>query len=143
MSTVAFRLTFPLASPADDVWNTLVDWSAHGDWIPATRSSITKGDGGLGTEFVAISGFGRLALVDRMRVVAFDADQMSAEVEKIGPVLGGRAGFSVSPNGQACTLEWYENVRVPWLPALLAPLAAITGKALFTLSLRRLAAHLR
>lgn len=143
MSTVAFRLSFPLSCAADDVWNTLVDWAGHGDWIPATRSSITKGDGGLGTEFVAISGFGRLALVDRMRVVVFDPDQMSAEVEKLGPLLGGRAGFTVSPNGRACRLEWYENVQVRSLPAFLAPLAAIIGKALFTLSLRRLAAHVR
>jgi carbon monoxide dehydrogenase subunit G len=143
MSTVSFQLDFPMSVSAPTVWNALSDWASHGDWIPATRSTITQGDGGLGTEFVAISGFGPLALVDRMRVVQFDAAKLTAEVEKLGPVLGGTAGFAVSATASGCMLEWHEHVRVPLLPRFLSPVAAAVARALFRLSLRRLSAHLR
>lgn len=143
MSVVAFRLEMPVAVQHGDLWTALVDWASHGDWIPATRSHIVSGDGGLGTEFVAVSGFGKLALVDRMRVIAFDAANGAAEVEKLGPVLRGTAGFTITDRPGGCMLEWHESVVVPLLPGFLEPLAAALGKALFRLALQRLLRRMR
>lgn len=143
MSIVSFRVEIRLPVAASDAWAALVDWAAHGDWIPATRSQILEGDGGLGTVFVATSGFGRAALVDRMRVVRFDAASLSAEVEKIGPVLHGAAGFTVTETPDGCSLSWFERVQVPVLPRFLAPVAALLGAQLFRFALRRLAVRLR
>ncbi len=143
MTNVAFTVSVPLDKPAREVWKALVDWESHGTWIPATQSRILEGDGGLGSVFEAISGIGPLALVDRMRVIAFDTAVMQAEVEKIGPVLHGTAGFTVHAQGEhACTVEWAETVAVPVLPRLAAPVAAYIGGRLFAWSLRRLGRHL-
>lgn len=143
MSVVAFAVEMSVDIPHGTLWTALVDWESHGDWIPATRSQILSGDGGLGTVFVATSGFGKLALVDRMRVIAFDAASGAAEVEKIGPVLRGTAGFTITDRPGGCVLRWHERVIVPLLPGFLAPLAAVIGRALFRMSLQRLVRQLR
>lgn len=139
MSVVAFSVSVPMRAPAHRVWEALVDWESHGKWIPATQSRVLEGDGGLGSLFVAISGYGPLALVDRMRVIDFDAAAMLAEVEKVGPFLGGTAGFTVRATGnEGCSVDWHERVTVPMLPRFIAPVLAVIGARAFAWSLRRL-----
>ena len=62
----------------------------------------------------------------------------SCEVEKLGPILRGRAGFTVEPSGPGARVEWIEDVSVRWLPKLLAPVAASFGAMGFKLGMRRL-----
>lgn len=142
MAVVSFSVSVPMDQSAPRVWAALVDWEAHGDWIPATRSRIQEGNGGLGTVFEAVSGYGPLALVDRMRVIVFDETALRAEVEKIGPLLGGTAGFVVQPRDGGCTVHWDEDVTVPGLPRILSSVAAFIGARAFTWSLRRMQRHL-
>lgn len=139
MARIEFVVDVHLPHGAPEVWGRLVDWGSHGDWVPATRAQVLEGSGGVGTQFEAITGFFPLRLVDRMQVVHFDAAALTAEVEKLGPVLTGRAGFTVEGVGPTCTVHWFERVQVPLLPRALAPLVAMVSAAAFRHALLRLA----
>jgi len=139
MAVIEFAVDVHLTHAAPDVWGRLVDWGSHGDWVPATRSRVLAGDGGVGTEFEAVTGWWPLRLLDRMCVVHFEAAGLRAEVEKVGPVLRGRAGFTVSGSGPSCTVHWFERVQVPLLPQWLAPLVAAASAVAFRQALGRLA----
>ena len=62
----------------------------------------------------------------------------AGEVEKLGPVLRGRAGFTVEPYDRGARVEWIEDVTVRWLPRVLAPAAARLGAMGFKLGMQRL-----
>lgn len=140
-----FEVVQPFAAPARDVWDELIDWKGHEAWIPATRVEIhTDGDASVpGAEFTATTGYGPLAMPDKMRVVRCDWDdgvgEGDCEVEKLGPVLHGRAGFTVTPTNGGSEVRWIEDVTVRYLPGFLAPIARIIGAAGFRLGMRKLA----
>lgn len=143
MATVKFRVRLSLRVPVERVWQSLVDWQGHAKWIPSTRVSVDSGDGGVGTEFTATTSLGPFALPDRMRVVALDVEQRTAAVEKLGPVLTGRAGFSLRPVAGGASLSWEEEVEAKALPAALAPVAGWLGALLFAAAIMRLEWQLR
>ena len=69
MSSVRFAVTVDFDASSRMVWDELVDWKAHEAWIPATRVEVHGDDPtAVGATFTAWTGFGRLALEDRMRV---------------------------------------------------------------------------
>jgi hypothetical protein len=78
-----------------------------------------------------------------MRVTRCDWDEDAqsgvCDVEKLGPVLGGSAGFTVRADGTGSVLDWREDVTVPYLPAFVAPVGAFFGRIGFQLALRSLA----
>jgi hypothetical protein len=69
--------------------------------------------GAAGAEFTAYTGFGPLSLKDKMAVTECewnDADGSGrCEVEKLGPALRGRAGFTVEPDGAGAVVKWFEH----------------------------------
>jgi hypothetical protein len=122
----------------------LVDWSGHANWIPMTRVDVEPGDPtAVGSRFTATTGLGPLALPDRMEVVHCDWDDDSStgtcEVAKLGPVLRGRAGFTVRPDGDGTALDWLEDVTVPYTPQFLAPVLGWLGAQGFSAGMRKLA----
>jgi hypothetical protein len=137
---VAFQLSKTIPMSPDRAWSRLSDWSTHGEWIPMTRMEIDPADP---NRFTAWSGLGKLALEDRMQVVATstDSDTKTCRVAKLGPVLVGEAEFAVSPapSPDHCVIQWREDVNVPFLPSFLAPVAAWLGKSLFGASINRMA----
>lgn len=153
MATVEFTVQHDFRAPAEQVWAELIDWKAHEAWIPATRVEVAPGDPlAVGAQFTAWTGFGRLALEDRMRVASIgwddDARRGTCRVDKLGPVLKGSAGFTVEPVGDPSVsrrsrLEWIEDVTVPYLPRFAAPLVARLGAAGFGFGMRKLAKELR
>ena len=143
MANVRFRVTRDLNLPARAVFDELVDWPGHAEWVPLTRVVVESGDGGPGTVFVATSGIGPLALPDRMRVDVLDADAMTVRVTKIGPVLTGVVDLSVTSMGdQRCRLDWLEDIRVPVLPQFLARPVAAAARRGFETSITRMAKRL-
>ena len=144
MARVRFTVRKSLSLPAREVFDELVDWRGHAEWVPMTRVVIESGDGGVGTTFVATTGLGPLALPDRMRVDELDAQGMRVRIVKIGPVLTGDVDLEVTPTGpSSCDLLWDEDVRVPVLPQFLAaPVGAVARKA-FEVSLDRMAKYAR
>jgi Polyketide cyclase / dehydrase and lipid transport len=146
MAAVRFDVRYHFDAPPRLVWDELVDWAGHGAWIPLTRVDVDLGDPtAAGTTFTAWTGFGRLALEDRMRVAACvwddDVGRGSCEVDKLGPILRGRAGFTVEHDmsGAGTVLNWFEDVTVPRVPQFLAPVLAGLGASGFRHGMHRLA----
>lgn len=140
MGEVRFAVVRELDLPARPVFDELVDWVGHAEWVPLTRVRIESGDGGPGTVFVATSGLGPLALPDRMRVDALDDEAMRVRVTKIGPLLTGTVDLSVTPlPSDRCRLDWVEDIRVPGLPQFLAAPVAAAARFGFGLSISRMA----
>ena len=144
MANVRFTVTRDLPLPADAVFAELIDWKGHADWVPLTRVEILSGDGGPGTEFVATSGVGPLALPDRMRVDELDRGAMTVRITKIGPVLTGVVDLSVTSTGaNTSRLEWIEDIRVPVLPQFLAKPVAAAARQGFNTSITKMAKLLK
>ncbi len=148
MAHVRFELTVDFAAPARVVWDEMVDWKGHEAWIPATTVEVRADDPtAVGAEFTAWTGFRPLALEDRMRVVRCDWDDAAGrgdcEVDKLGPVLAGRAGFTVVPDGAGSQVRWFEDVTVKWAPGFLAPVLSFFGALGFKTGMRKLDKQLR
>lgn len=143
MAKVDFTVTHHFPYSAKAVWAEMINWESHGQWIPATRVEIDEGDpNAVGGLFTGYTGYGPLTLVDRMRVSVFewdqDANKGACEVEKLGPVLDGRAGFTVVPKDDGSTVEWFERVDVKFLPGPLAPVVSKLSAAGFAQGMKRL-----
>ncbi len=144
MALIDFTVSHQFAAPSRAVWDEMIDWPSHAEWIPATRIELDTEDSKVvGATFTGYTGYSKLTLVDRMRVSAIDWDETTAqgscEVEKLGPVLKGKAGFVVRPNGDGSTVEWFEQVTVPYLPRLVAPIVSKLSALGFSLGMKRLA----
>lgn len=65
-------------------------------------------------------------LEDRMEIAQIDWDDQcqmgSCVVTKLGPVLHGTAGFTVSQHSDGSQVEWFEDVTVRYLLGLAAPI---------------------
>ena len=126
------------------VWDAMIDWKGHEAWIPATRVVVPVGDAtAVGAEFTAYTGYRPLVLEDRMRITRCEWDDTvsrgDCEVDKLGPVLRGRAGFTVKSEGAGCVVTWIEDVTVPYVPGFAAPVVAKLGAAGFKVGMRKLA----
>ncbi len=140
MANVHFTVTRDLPLSADVVFDELIDWQGHAAWVPLTRVEMLRGDGGPGTEFVATTGIGPLALPDRMRVDELDPSAMTSRITKIGPVLSGEVHLSVTSTGENTSrLDWIEDIRVPGVPQFLAKPVAAAARKGFQVSITRLA----
>lgn len=143
MAIVRFNVEVDFQAPSQVVWDELVDWKSHEAWIPATRVEVDGEDPAeIGCTFTAWTGVGKFALEDRMRVVECvwtdDSESGRCQVEKLGPILRGHAGFTVIPSGGGARVDWIEDVTVARLPRLLAPVARVMGSAGFRLGMWRL-----
>ena len=144
MAKIHFDVRHHFDQSAKVVWDELVDWKGHGDWIPATKMEVEPGyPTDVGREFTARSGFGPVALVDTMRVLSCDWNEAAGsgdcQVEKIGPVLFGQAGFTVTPDGDGSRVDWVEDIELRWLPQFLAPIAGWLGAMGFKQGMKGLA----
>jgi hypothetical protein len=144
MAHVTFEVVQDFRASASAVWTELVDWKGHADWVPMTRVEVEPGDPtAIGARFTAWTGLGPLALKDQMQVSILDWDAATTsgtcEVIKIGPVLRGKAGFTVAPTATGSELRWIEDVTVPIAPQFLAPVFARLGVIGFRQALRKLA----
>lgn len=144
MAAVRFEVRTSFDAAPRQVWDQMIDWKAHEAWIPATRVDVPDGEATLiGAEFTAYTGYGPLTLEDRMRITRCSWDESASrgdcDVEKLGPVLRGRAGFVVKPEGAGSVVTWLEDVTVPYVPGFAAPVVAKLSAAGFRLGMRRLA----
>jgi carbon monoxide dehydrogenase subunit G len=143
MASIAFEVRHEFAAPPRTVWDELIDWEGHGAWVPMTRVEVEPGDPhAVGARFTAWTGPWKLALEDRMEVVRCDWSEPTSsgdcEVRKLGPVLQGRAGFTVEPDGDGAVLNWIEDVTVPYVPQFLAPIVEKIGAFAFGQGMRKL-----
>jgi hypothetical protein len=146
MIAVRFTVTTRYAADIDRLWDELIDWEGHGRWVPATKVRLLEDTGGVGTRFVARTGFGPLGFDDTMTVTELDAAARRSAVEKTGPLLTGTAWFTLTPVDGQVELHWVEDVALPG-PSFLTPvvgrIAGLAGAAGFRAALARLAKQLR
>jgi len=143
MAAVRFEVRTSFDAPPRRVWDAMIDWRGHAAWIPATRVVVPDGDAtAVGAEFTAFTGYGPATLEDHMRIARCTWDATTSrgdcEVTKLGPVLRGRASFTVAPEGSGSVVTWLEDVVVPRLPGFAAPVVAKLSAAGFRLGMRRL-----
>lgn len=143
-AAVRFEVRTSFDAAPRRVWDEMIDWKGHEAWIPATRVTVPDSDPtAVGAEFTAFTGYRPLVLEDRMRVTRCDWDDDTStgrcEVEKLGPQLSGRAGFTVKPEGAGCVVVWLEDVQVRRVPRPASPVVARLGAVGFKLGMRRLA----
>lgn len=144
MAPVTFEVVRQFDVAPRILWDDMIDWPSHGRWIPATKVESGGGDPSeVGYTFTAWTGIRPVALEDRMRVTKCEWDEATrtgvCAVDKLGPILGGTAGFSIRPDGDGSVLEWREDVTVRYLPKFLSPIADRAGAAGFRFGLRSLA----
>lgn len=144
MALIDFTVSHQFEASSRVVWDEMIDWPAHAKWIPATRVEVDDDLAQhVGGTLTGYTGYGPLTLVDRMRVSAIEWDDAaqvgSCTVDKLGPVLTGTAGFTVTAAGNGARVEWFEQVTVPYLPRILAPLVSKLSAAGFAFGMRRLA----
>ncbi len=120
------------------VWDVLVDWDRHEEWMLLTRA---QGGAHVGAHVEAFSGVGRLGFLDPMTIVVWEPP-MRAVVRHTGSVVRGSGSFEVQPLGpDRSRIVWSEWILLPWgqFGHLGWPLARPLLRAGVSLSLRRLA----
>lgn len=147
MARITFDVHHRFDHDSRTVWEDLVDWKSHENWIPMTRVKVGEGDPtDVGHEFTAWTGVGPVALEDRMRVTKCDWDASTSsgecEVDKLGPVLSGSAGFTVQPDGDGAQLVWTEDATVRFVPQFVAPIISKLSALGFKQGMKGLAKHL-
>jgi hypothetical protein len=103
-----------IAAPPDVVWQAVTDWPAQSDWMLATTVRTTKNDGrGLGGQFEAFSGIGKLGVLDTMVVTEWQPPHRVV-VEHTGALIRGLGIFEVFalPDGRS-RFVWGEELVVP------------------------------
>jgi hypothetical protein len=102
-------------SDVDTVWNVLTDWSRQSDWMWATKVDAARSGGphGVGETFTAVTGVGRLAVVDEMVVTAWEPPRR-VDVSHVGKVIQGTGVFEVYrlPENRA-RVSWTEYIDIP------------------------------
>ncbi len=145
-----FVATVEVGAPVADVWERLVDWPAHGRWIPFTQVRVlTARPDGVGARFVGRTALGPLGFDDPMEITEWIAPAGGrpgrCAVRKLGRVVRGTAAFDVAAVGpDRALVVWEEDVQVPPVPLtrLFSPLIAVAGRLAFTASLRAMGREL-
>jgi Polyketide cyclase / dehydrase and lipid transport len=145
-----FTIRRTLAVPAERLWLTVTDWAAHARWVPATTVRVTTPDPpGVGTQFIARTGLGPLAMVDVMRVTRWQPPGPGipgeCEIEKIGGLVKGGARIAVTAAGpDRSHLVWGEWLRIKGLSAIpgARPVMAVVARVAFGRAISAMAAEM-
>ena len=144
-----FTAVVEVAAPAGRTWAALVDWPAHGRWVPLTTVRVLTPTGeGVGARFVGRTGLGPLGFDDPMEITEWeppaDGRPGRCRVVKQGRVVLGSAWFEVRdlPGGRS-EVAWTEDVELfgAGLTRPLRRLVEIGGRLAFTRTLRQMAAE--
>ncbi|HWS58793.1 MAG TPA: SRPBCC family protein [Actinotalea sp.] len=117
----------------DVAWATLTDLAEHTRHVPLTDLEVPAGGLALGTEVVAWTRLGPLAVADRMLVTALEPGRRLRLV-KTGRVLHGWADITVDPDPEApggSRVVWSEELWLPGLRALTRPIGDRLAGVLF------------
>jgi hypothetical protein len=118
-SRVELTVPVDVDVPAAVLWESVTDWPAQGEWMLGTRVEVVGGGEGrhLGAGLRAVTGIGRLGLVDVMEIVEWDPPKRCV-VRKTGTLIRGNGVFEVVELGP-------ERSRFLWSQLLDLPLGAL------------------
>ena len=107
------RLEVDVDAPVERTWAAATDWERQDEWMLGTRVRGTVNDGrGVGGGITAATGFGPLAVVDRMEITGWDPPH-GAYVRHLGRVVRGTAAFEVRARPGGSTFVWSEDLDLP------------------------------
>lgn len=106
-----FDLTRRVPASLDDTFDVFSDFRQHGDFIPFTTMQCDDDPLGVNWRFVGRTGFGPLALVDRMEISVWDPPH-EFRIDKLGPMLDGWAHVNFAREGLETRVVWREHIMV-------------------------------
>ena len=111
---VAVHASADVCAPAREVWDVLVDWSRHGEWVPFTRA---EGGAGKGEGLRAWTGVGPVGFLDTMVITEWRPPHR-VRVRHTGALIRGEGLFDlIDVPGDRCRVTWAELVDLPFGPA--------------------------
>jgi Polyketide cyclase / dehydrase and lipid transport len=110
VSRVAVHAAVDVPAPAARVWEVLVDWPRHSEWVPFTRA---EGGAAKGENVEAWTGVGPVGFLDTMVISDWEPPTRVA-VHHTGRVVRGEGRFDLLdlPDGH-CRVTWSELVDLP------------------------------
>jgi uncharacterized protein YndB with AHSA1/START domain len=129
-------VSVPVAASADAVFAAATDWPGQREWIFATNTVATRGDGkATGDEISARTGYGPFGFTDTMTITEWDPPRLCS-VLHTGKVVKGTATFAVEADGpSASRFIWSEVVEAPFGRVGALGFRAIQGVFVFFLRL--------
>lgn len=131
---MAFTVRRRTVLAPETAWSALTDLAEHTRHVPLTDLEVPEGGLSLGTEVVAWTRLGPLAVADRMLVTALEPGRRLRLV-KTGRFLHGWAEITVAPDPVATTgsiVGWTEELWAPGLRRLTRPAGDRLGAVLFS-----------
>lgn len=114
MSRVAVHASADVGAPAREVWDVLVDWPRHGEWVPFTRA---EGGAGEGEDVRAWTGVGPAGFLDTMVITEWRPPHRVG-VRHTGALVRGEGRFDLLDlPGDRCRVTWAELIDLPLGPA--------------------------
>jgi hypothetical protein len=100
--------------PPELLWDVVTDWSRQGEWIPLTTAEAADaGPLDEGSRVRAWTGLGRIGFWDEMVVRRWEPPTV-LELEHVGRVVRGTAGFHIEPLGtRGSRITWWERISPP------------------------------
>jgi hypothetical protein len=116
MTSNHIAISIIINAPVQRVWDELSAWERQGDWMLATKIWVTSEiREGVGTEIEALTGFGKLGILDVMRVTSWDPPY-SADVIHTGSIIKGTGRFElVATSATTTRFNWSEEIIAPRL----------------------------
>jgi uncharacterized protein YndB with AHSA1/START domain len=107
---VAVHAAVDVEAPAERVWEVLVDWQRHGEWVPFTRA---EGGAEEGASVEAWTGVGTVGFLDTMVISGWEPPTR-VTVRHTGRLVRGEGRFDLLdlPGGR-CRVTWSELVDLP------------------------------
>ncbi|MTD13669.1 SRPBCC family protein [Nakamurella sp. YIM 132087] len=105
-------------APAERVFAAMVDLPSQSRWMLLTTLFPLAGEHPVpevGSRMAALTGLGGAGVLDQMEVIAFRPPELW-EVRHLGRLISGRGVFQVQDQGERCTVEWYEELELPFGP---------------------------
>ncbi|GAA4898541.1 hypothetical protein GCM10025789_15610 [Tessaracoccus lubricantis] len=142
----SFTVEIACTCPPREALRRVLDLRQHSRIIPFTSVSpaLTLDELAPGAEFIARTAVGPVGFDDVMRVdeLTQGADFSAARVRisKHGRAIRGTILLTVMPIRDGSLVTWHQQVRLPWLPGFLQPLAARVIRAGYQAVLRKLLA---
>ena len=128
-------LTVDVDAPVETTWSAVTDWERQGEWMLGTTVRVLSGSAsGVGTGLAARTGVGPLAVVDEMRITAWEPPHR-CQVAHLGRVIRGSAAFEVEQlAGDRSRFVWSEWLDLPL--GLVGQYGFLLGRPVFEAGVR-------
>jgi hypothetical protein len=116
MAEVVVRVD--VAAPTRAVWEKLVDWRTHHEWMVLTKvEPTTQAQDDVGAGIVGVTGIGPVVFRDPMTVTGWQpppADPARCQVAHTGNLVKGAGAFEVESTPGGSRVVWSEWVQLPF-----------------------------